>query len=162
MTDFLTLSYTSTAEIPSLSHSWSQKTYPFWAGPLHIGHNREQVPTTTWYIIYIARYRLVQIRWNPIVWPFEGNLFYITTWLWQCKSLWLGRLIMHMYVKYLLSECKHHQIRILRMHRAPCSYCTQQSNKILRNCHLLIEKTFLLCSCTINTKFSNGQLHIAR
>ena len=46
------------------------------------------------------------------------------------------------YVKYLLSECKHHQIRTLRMYRAPCSYCTHQSNKILRNCHLLIEKTF--------------------
>ena len=37
-------------------------------------------------------YRLVHIRWNPIVWPFEGNLFYITTRPWQYKSLWLGRL----------------------------------------------------------------------
>ena len=41
MTDFPTLLYTSTCEIPTLLYTWGQKKVPLWAEPPRIGHYME-------------------------------------------------------------------------------------------------------------------------
>ena len=56
MTDFPTLSYTSTSDFTTLSHTWSVKKVPYQAEPLRKGHYREYPPSPPaqdqfWWII---------------------------------------------------------------------------------------------------------------
>ena len=54
-----TLSYTSAGELPTLSYTWSLKTYPFWVMTLHIGHCREDTQGLTHWLMQV---------WKPVGW----------------------------------------------------------------------------------------------
>ena len=134
MTDFSTLLYTSTGEIPTLSYTWSlkkEKRYPFLAEPPSLGHYTRS--SLQGMLIYIYPYRFFSLTSDP----FQRTRCLQLLWPHAASNMNLQVYCVKLYGFWCFWDCLHQSVLMfqfflkMRESRTGCgnvSYCQRQQS----------------------------------